>query len=285
MGKIKKDSLGDRMKQYEAVNDRILVPKMPFIIRVDGKAFHTYTRGLKKPFDEILGNTMREVTTKLCEEIPGAVLGYTQSDEITIVCKYTDRIVSQAWFNGRVRKIETIAASKATKWFNKLFTENMVKYEIEYTRKIMHREATDITKEAYKKYDAALRKKAGLAEFDARVFNLPEWDCINNVIWRQQDAIRNSVEMVGHVNFSTKELHKVNCDGIKKMLKEQRGIDWEKDFNCYQKYGAFCYKVETQKEIKGKTVTRNEWYCNKYEEFIVQEDRARFAVLTDLRED
>lgn len=285
MGKIKKDSLGDRMKQYEAVNDRILVPKMPFIIRVDGKAFHTYTRGLKKPFDEILGDTMREVTTKLCEEIPGAVLGYTQSDEITIVCKYTDRIVSQAWFNGRVRKIETIAASKATKWFNKLFTENMVEYELEYTRKIMHREATDITREDYKKYDAVLRKKAGTAEFDARVFNLPEWDCINNVIWRQQDAIRNSVEMVGHANFSAKELHKVSCEGIKEMLKDQKGIDWETDFNCYQKYGAFCYKVETQKEIKGKTVTRNEWYCNKYEEFIVQEDRARFAVLTDLRED
>lgn len=286
MGKIKKDSLGDRMKQYEAVNDRILVPKMPFIIRVDGKAFHTYTRGLKKPFDTILGDTMREVATKLCEEIPGAVLGYTQSDEITIVCKYTDRIVSQAWFNGRVRKIETIAASKATKWFNKLFTENVMNYEIEIRQKIaLYKEASDIDKDAYRKYDTVLRKKAGMAEFDARVFNVPEWDCINNVIWRQQDAIRNSVEMVGHANFSTKELHKVNCEGIKKMLKEQRGIDWEKDFNCYQKYGAFCYRIETQKEVKGKTVTRNEWYCNKYEEFIVQEDRARFAVLTDLMED
>lgn len=94
MGKIKKDSIGDRQKQYEAVNDRILVPKMPFIIRVDGKAFHTYTRGFVKPFDEIMCNTMIEVTRKLCEEIPGAVLGYTQSDEITIVCKYTDRIKS-----------------------------------------------------------------------------------------------------------------------------------------------------------------------------------------------
>lgn len=285
MGKIKKDSLGDRMKQYEAVNDRILVPKMPFIIRVDGKAFHTYTRGFKKPFDTILGDTMREVATKLCEEIPGAVLGYTQSDEITIVCKYTDRIVSQAWFNGRVRKIETIAASKATKWFNKLFILNVYNYGIECTRRIMANIETKEERENNKKYYDKLKKKAGMAEFDARVFNVPEWDCINNVIWRQQDAIRNSVEMVGHANFSAKELHKVNCEGIKKILKEQRGIDWEKDFNCYQKYGAFCYRIEAQKEVKGKTVTRNEWYCNKYEEFIVQEDRARFAVLTDLMED
>ena len=282
MGKIKKDSLADRMKQYESVNDMILVPKIPFIIRVDGKNFSTYTRGFNKPFDKIMGKTMREVATKLCEEIPGVVLGYTQSDEITIICKYTDRIVSQAWFNGRVRKIETIAASKATKWFNKLFTENVVNYEIEFRQKIS---SYDIDKDAYRKYDTVLRKKAGMAEFDARVFNVPEWDCINNIIWRQQDAIRNSVEMVGHANFSNKELHKVNCEGIKKMLKEQRGIDWEKDFNSYQKYGAFCYRVETQREIKGKTITRNVWYCNKYEEFIVQEDRNRFAVLTGLTED
>lgn len=286
MEKNKRDSLSARMKQYEAVNDRILVPKMPFIIRVDGKNFSTYTRGFKKPFDKIMGKTMREVVAKLCEEIPGAVLGYTQSDEITIICKYTDRIISQAWFNGRVRKIETIAASKATKWFNKLFTENLENYEIEIRQKIsLYKEASDIDKDAYRKYDTVLRKKAGMAEFDARVFNVPEWDCINNIIWRQQDAIRNSVEMVGHANFSTKELHKVNCEGIKKMLKEQQGIDWEKDFNSYQKYGAFCYRVETQREIKGKTITRNEWYCNKYEEFIVQEDRNRFAVLTGLIED
>lgn len=282
MEKNKKDSLADRMKQYESVNDMILVPKIPFIIRVDGKNFSTYTRGFKKPFDKIMGKTMREVATKLCEEIPGAVLGYTQSDEITIICKYTDRIVSQAWFNGRIRKIETIAASKATKWFNKLFTENVMNYEIEFRQKVS---SYDIDKDAYRKYDTVLRKKAGMAEFDARVFNVPEWDCINNIIWRQQDAIRNSVEMVGHANFSNKELHKVNCEGIKKMLKEQRGIDWEKDFNSYQKYGAFCYRVETQREIKGKTITRNVWYCNKYEEFIVQEDRNRFAVLTGLTED
>lgn len=274
MGKIKKDSLGDRQKAYEAVNDRILVPKMPFIIRVDGKAFHTYTRGFVKPFDNIMGTTMIEVTKKLCEEIAGAVLGYTQSDEITIVCKYTDRIVSQAWFNGRIRKIETIAASKATKWFNKIFSEKVHDYIENF--------------EGTKEYKNTLRlfynKKIGMAEFDARVFNIPEWDCINNVILRQQDATRNSVEAVGHANFSTKELHKVNCDGIKEMLLKQKNINWESDFTPYQKYGAFCYKIKETKKVKDKTVERTLWYCNPYEEYIITKDRNRFRVLTDLSE-
>lgn len=274
MGKIKKDSLGDRQKAYEAVNDRILVPKMPFIVRVDGKAFHTYTRGFVKPFDTIMGATMIEVTKKLCEEIAGAVLGYTQSDEITIVCKYTDRIVSQAWFNGRVRKIETIAASKATKWFNKIFSEKVHDYIENY-------EGTEEYKNTLRLF---YNKKIGMAEFDARAFNIPEWDCINNVIWRQQDATRNSVEAVGHANFSTKELHKVNCEGIKEMLLKQKNINWESDFTPYQKYGAFCYKIQETRTIKGETVERTLWYCNPYEEYIITEDRNRFRVLTDLSE-
>lgn len=274
MGKIKKDSLGDRQKAYEAVNDRILVPKMPFIVRVDGKAFHTYTRGFVKPFDTIMGATMIEVTKKLCEEIAGAVLGYTQSDEITIVCKYTDRIVSQAWFNGRVRKIETIAASKATKWFNKIFSEKVHDYIENY-------EGTEEYKNTLRLF---YNKKIGMAEFDARAFNIPEWDCINNVIWRQQDATRNSVEAVGHANFNTKELHKVNCEGIKEMLLKQKNINWESDFTPYQKYGAFCYKIQETRTIKGETVERTLWYCNPYEEYIITEDRNRFRVLTDLSE-
>lgn len=274
MGKIKKDSLGDRQKAYEAVNDRILVPKMSFIVRVDGKAFHTYTRGFVKPFDTIMGATMIEVTKKLCEEIAGAVLGYTQSDEITIVCKYTDRIVSQAWFNGRVRKIETIAASKATKWFNEIFSEKVHDYIENY-------EGTEEYKNTLRLF---YNKKIGMAEFDARAFNIPEWDCINNVIWRQQDATRNSVEAVGHANFNTKELHKVNCEGIKEMLLKQKSINWESDFTPYQKYGAFCYKIQETRTIKGETVERTLWYCNPYEEYIITEDRNRFRVLTDLSE-
>lgn len=273
MGRITKDSLGDRMKQYESVNDRILIPKMPFIIRVDGKAFHTYTRGFVKPFDEVMGKTMLGVMQKLCEEIPGAVFGYTQSDEITIICKYTDRIKSQAWFGGRIRKIESVSAAKATKWFNKLFKENMEKwYE--------HATLDGNTNKLYKTY---LRKE-GIAEFDSRVFNIPDWDCINNIIWRQQDTIRNSIEMVGHANFSAKELHRVNVEGIKEKLLKERNINWDKDFTHYQKYGACCYKESEYRKTRNNTkVLRTFWYID-YNMPIIQNNREWFSEITSLDE-
>lgn len=276
MGKITKDSLGDRMKQYESVNDNILVPKIPFIIRIDGKAFHTFTRGLDKPFDVILQTAMLNTTESLCKDIPGAVIGYTQSDEITIVCKYSDRIRSQAWYNGRIRKIETIAASKATKYFNKHFFDEISRFRNDIEFGLVNRdESTNI--DLHKKL-VTYERKLFLAEFDARVFNVPEWDCINNIIWRQQDAIRNSVEAVGHANFSTKELYKVNCENIKVKLLNEKGIDWETTLDAYEKYGAFCI-YNTDK------LGRNKWTIDREVKFIVQDERDRFKELTGLIED
>lgn len=300
MGKIKKDSLGDRQKQYEAVQEHYLVPKMPFIIRVDGKAFHTYTRGFKKPFDNVMGAAMKRTMQSLCEDIPGAVLGYTQSDEITIVCKYTDRIKSQAWFGGRVEKIIAITASKATKYFNKYFREEVENFEIFNRNKSLElskaigkygidseqvevlRSEVDLDSEKlYKTYV----RKLGEAEFDSRVFNIPEWDCINNVIWRQQDAIRNSVEMVGHANFSAKELHKVTCEGIKEKLKLEKGIDWLRDFTPYQRVGALCYKGYKNVNVCGVQTQRSIWLVTDNEEVIVQDNRDWFSTVTGLQED
>ena len=282
MGKIKKDSLGDRQKQYEEVQKHYLVPKMPFIIRIDGKAFHTYTRGFVKPFDNVMGAAMKRTMQSLCEDIPGAVFGYTQSDEITIVCKYTDRIKSQAWFGGRVEKIIAITASKATKYFNKYFRDEVDAF-------ISEGEALSLAqsihnREIMKPHLKAIDKGA---EFDSRVFNIPEWDCINNVIWRQQDAIRNSVEMVGHANFSAKQLNKVNCEGIKEKLKAEKGIDWERDFTPYQKRGACCYKQEEEKEMRGKIVVRSTWIIDEAMPIIhnTQENREWFKNTTDLKED
>lgn len=269
MGKVKKDSLGDRMKQYENVNERYLVPKIPFIIRVDGIAFHTYTKKCKKPFDSLIGDTMQATMQALCSDIPGTVLGYTQSDEITIVCKYTDRIVSQAWFKGRVRKIETCAAAKATKYFNKFFAENLDKL-------IKESDETD-------DYIKNMKKKCWTAEFDARVFNIPEWDCINNVIWRQQDAIRNSVEMVGHCYYSAKELNKVNNEQIKEKLLTEKNIDWNK-FPYYNQRGTFCYVEYVKKEVHGKAVLRREWTITKHPR-IIQKWREWFHDITGLNED
>lgn len=266
MGKQVKDELGNRMKRYEAVTgDRILVPKMPFIIRVDGKAFHTFTKGVVKPFDKIIEHAMIKTAEALCKDIPGAVIAYTQSDEITVVCKYVDRIKSEAWFNGRISKIETISASKATKYFNKFFYEAVEKCE---NRKVYERKLFN-------------------AEFDSRVFNIPEWDCINNIIWRQQDAIRNSVESVGHCHFTAKQLNKVCNEEIKNMLLE-KGISWEDDFTSYQKYGCLLYKATEHREsvIKGKKVTveRTIWQNTAFTKIIVKEERDWFSKITGLIE-
>lgn len=94
------DSLGDRMKGfYEARSKTSLVRRMPVIIRLDGKAFHTFTKGFQKPFDSMLMKAMQETMKYLCENIQGCVLGYTQSDEITLVLVDYKKLTSEAWFN------------------------------------------------------------------------------------------------------------------------------------------------------------------------------------------
>ena len=300
MGKITKDSLGDRQKQYEISSETQLVPKMPIIIRIDGKAFHTYTRGMVKPFDEVLGTAMKKTMQALCKDVHTCIFGYTQSDEITLVLKLPDRIRSQAYMNRRAQKIVSLTASKATRYFNKFFIEevwNFVKYndklsldlaaaigkygvDSERVKEIQNKINLDYDR-LYKVY----YKRIGNAEFDSRAFNVPEWDCINNIIWRQQDAIRNSVEMVGHVHFSANQLHKVNVEGIKSMLKEQKGIDWEKDFTTYQKMGACCYKVAEERIGKnGKKVLRGRWKTDE-DMPIIQENREWFREVTGLSED
>lgn len=302
MGKITKDSLGDRQKQYEISSETQLVPKMPIIIRIDGKAFHTYTRGMQKPFDELLGNAMKKTMRALCKDIHTCVFGYTQSDEITLVLKLPDRIRSQAYMNRRVQKIVSLTASKATRYFNKFFTDEYLrlsKDRRDEVNKLVKKlvkigfdtaESECIQKEI-KEIEARDSKlmstyisRLGNAEFDSRAFNVPEWDCINNIIWRQQDAIRNSVEMVGHVHFTDKQLYKVNVEGIKSMLKEQKGIDWEKDFTAYQKRGACCYRVEEEVIRNGNKVVRRQWKLDE-DMPIIQLNREWFSEVTDLTED
>ena len=128
------------------------------------------------------------------------------------------------------------------------------------------------------------QKKVGDAEFDSRAFNVPEWDCINNIIWRQQDAIRNSVEMVGHANFSANKLHKVNVEGIKKLLIDEKGIDWETDFTTYQKRGACCYRIALEHKSGDQIVVRNKWYVDENMP-IVQNAREWFSIITGISEE
>ena len=119
-----RDALGDRMKHnYEEVSKTRLVRRMPAIIRLDGKAFHTFTRGLDKPFDNIFVKSMQDTMKYLCENIQGCVLGYTQSDEITLVLIDYQTLQTDAWYDYEVQKMTSVSASMATLAFNRYFKD------------------------------------------------------------------------------------------------------------------------------------------------------------------
>lgn len=127
-----RSDLAKRMKGYESVSKTRLVSRMPVIIRIDGKAFHTFTRGFKKPFDEVLIKSIQDTMKYLFENIQGCVLGYHQSDEITLVLVDYKKLNSSSWFDNEVQKICSIAASMATMAFNKFFKSNVEKMISEY---------------------------------------------------------------------------------------------------------------------------------------------------------
>ena len=216
------DALGTRMKTfYEQVPKTRLVRRMPVAIRLDGKAFHTFTRGFQKPFDEVLGNAMVRTMEYLCKSIQGCVFGYTQSDEITLLLIDYQTLDTSAWVDYEVQKMCSISASMATIAFNKYFFEEARDW---YNRQLPSTLQCEqnIVKQ-WKVYKIAAEKGA---MFDARCFNIPKEDACNLVYWRQLDATRNSIQMVGQANFSHSEHQGKSCNMIQDMLHEQRGINW-----------------------------------------------------------
>lgn len=232
------DELGKRMKEYyETIPKTKLMRRTPVAIRVDGKAFHTFTRGFKKPFDEVLIKSMQETMKYLCENIQGCVLGYTQSDEITLILVDYKNLNSSAWFDYEVQKMCSIAASMATMAFNKFFG----KYVDEYIESVAALQDFDIEEE--RNYVSVLQKaQEKSAMFDARVFNIPKEEVTNLIYWRQLDAARNSIQMVGQANFSHKELQNKSCSMIQDMLMTEKGINWN-NYPTHQKRGSCCVKM------------------------------------------
>lgn len=230
------DNLGKRMKEnYEQVSKTRLVKRMPVAIRIDGKAFHTFTRGFKKPFDPILMASMQDTMKYLCENIQGCVIGYTQSDEITLILKDYTKLETSAWFDYEVQKICSVSASMATMAFNYAFSRRVVEYSNElYEAWNVPDSETDYEKALF---DAAQKG----AMFDSRCFNIPREEVTNLLYWRQLDAIRNSIQMVGQANFSHKQLHKKNCNMIQDMLYREKGINWN-NFSTECKKGSCCVK-------------------------------------------
>lgn len=225
------NDLGKRMKEfYEQVPKTRLVRRMPVMIRIDGKAFHTFTRGFQKPFDDILIKSMQETMKYLCENIQGCVFGYTQSDEITLVLIDYQKLTSSAWFDYEVQKMCSISASMATMIFNKVFAINVEDW---YDKNYSYN-----TNEVNTAYNKAICQGA---MFDSRCFNVPKEEVTNFVYWRQLDATRNSIQMVGQANFSHKQLQGKSCNMIQDMLFTEKGINWN-DLPIVKKRGSACIK-------------------------------------------
>lgn len=198
-----KTSLGDRMKSnYEAPCLQFLPRRLPILLRVDGKAFHTFTRGMDKPFDMRLIGAMNDVAIALCEEVQGAQFAYVQSDEITLLLHNYKRLNTQSWFHGNVQKMTSVAASIAGAVMS-----------LEYGRR---------------------------AFFDARVFVLPEAEVCNAILWRQQDATRNSIQMLARSRYSHKQCDEKSCAELQEMC-WQAGDNWN-NLPTHLKRGRFVLR-------------------------------------------
>ena len=240
--------LAKRMKDYESISKTKLMKRCPVICRIDGKAHHSFTRGFKRPFDEVYMKSMQETAKYLCENLQGVVLSYQQSDEITLVFVDYEKLNISPYFDYEVQKLCSIIASMATMAFNKFFENNVDDYRFRKWDGVSKYE--EGTEEYIKTLLKALDKGA---MFDARVFNIPKEEVTNCIYWRQLDASRNSIQMVGQANFSHKELHKKTCNMIQDMLITQKSINWN-DFPTYQKRGTCVIKEEYAVNKDGEEV-------------------------------
>ncbi len=203
-------SLGDRMKDYESLASTRLMRKLPVVIRLDGKGFSKYTKTLNRPFDGDFAAAMISTTERLCNEIQGSVIGYTQSDEISIILQDWKQYNTDCWYGYNTQKIVSVAASICTATFNSVFKHPSSKE---------------------------------LAFFDARAFNLPSVDeVINYLIFRSNDCARNSVTMLSSAYYSHKEL--MNKSGAQKQdMLMAKGINWN-NLQPHYKRGSCVVKVD-----------------------------------------
>lgn len=222
-----KTSIGNRMKAYERVTKAKLMRRTPVIIRLDGKAFHTWTNCLTRldaslvnsPFSDMMHDCMSSTANELVGRIQNATISYTQSDEISILLNDWKSLKTEQWFDGNIQKIVSISASMATAYFN----DSMQRHTFN----------TDID-----------NRDIPLAFFDSRVFNIPKEEVANYFVWRQQDATRNSINMLGQFYFSHKELQGKNTNQVQDMLMMSLGhggplnINWN-DLDIWKKRG-YC---------------------------------------------
>jgi tRNA(His) 5'-end guanylyltransferase len=211
------DALGDRMKGYEmAEAGRAAMPGLPVVARLDGRAFHTFTRGLQRPFDPQMGAIMQYVTKGLVEEFHPDV-GYTQSDEITLVWR------TPTLFSGRFQKLTSVLAGYASALFAKGLAAYFCRPEYQ-------------------------RQKRMVPCFDCRVFQVPDLFTVIDVLaWREYDAVKNSVSMAAQSVYSHKALHKKGRADQMDML-HAKGINWN-DYPAHFKRGIYFKRYTVEKEL------------------------------------
>jgi len=221
----RRDDFGDRMKDYERrETDRHLLPLIPIYARVDGRSFSKFTHGMERPYDLRLSECMIQTTEWLVAEA-NANLGYTQSDEISLVWYQPDP-TSQTFFNGKLSKLHSVLAAMTTAKFTSL----AVKHWPDRVAKL-------------------------LPHFDARIINLPTLiETANMILWRERDATRNSIEMAGRHYYSSKQLFKKNCRVIQEMLFE-KGVNWN-NYPAFFKRGTFVQKRRVVKELDATVLSK-----------------------------
>ena len=275
--------LANRMKEYEKRNQYYLQKRTPVAIRVDGRSFHTFTKGFKRPFDDILMKSMQETAKYMCENMGNAKFAYVQSDEITIILTDYDALETDCWFNYRTDKLCSISASMATMAFNRVFVKNVDEWgRLTFPNWDEGGTNEEVDVDLLKLNDAYQRAIGKGAMFDARCFNIPKEEVTNLIYWRQLDATRNSIQMVGQANFSHKELQNKSCNDIQDMLHEQKGINWN-DYPTVCKRGTACIKnrkiIEYLDEFKvtakliDSTKTENSWIIDTEMPILKGEDR------------
>ncbi len=216
-----KTTLGDRIKAYEASTESRVLPRLPIVIRLDGRSFSKFTKGMERPFDASFRQAMIEVTKYLVDQTH-AKIGYTQSDEISLVLYSENLQNGSVLFDGRVQKIASNFASMAS-----------VKFLLEMQKRFPDK--VDGTKT--------------LPSFDARVFAVPsKTEATNSIVWRVQDAVKNSISMVAQCNFPHKSLQGLNGKELQYKLLTEKDINWN-DFSSNEKQGTFVRKELVQVKL------------------------------------
>ena len=208
-----RDSLGDRMKADYENRMRFLLPRRTYtLIRVDGKSFHSYTRGCERPYDVGLMADMDAAALALCENLEGAQLAFVQSDEISVLLTDFTSMQTQAWFDGSLQKLASISASVATARFNLARMRRLAEQVAE-------------TKSAQEVLASVFAGRT--AYFDSRAFTIPDpLEVENYFLWRQQDATRNSISMTAQANFPHERLQGKCSDQMQEMLWQEKGLNW-----------------------------------------------------------